>query len=105
MAIDDWLDMMPHTVTLAEFSNRDEYGVMSYGSEADYRARVTYKNVLVRGPDGAEVIARGWVWINGTPDMIPEDKLILPDNTEPPILYVERIADEEGDHHIKIYFG
>lgn len=105
MAIEDFLDLMPHTVSHAELAGRDDYGKPTYGSAVDYQARVTYKNQKVRASDGSEVVARGVVWIGGTPIISTDDQLTLPDGSSPIILSFEQYADEIGAHHTKIFFG
>jgi len=34
-----------------------------------------------------------------------EDKITLPDGDTPKILRVDKMSDESGYHHIKVYFG
>ena len=96
--------MMPHTITHEESSSRNEYGKPNHGSAASYSARVVYKNDLVRADDGAEKVSKGYVWIQGTPSVTPQDRITLPDGTTPTILSVEEFPDEDGSHHVKVYF-
>ena len=96
---------MPHTITHTEFAGRDSYGKRLFGSSVDYSARVSYKPTKVRTTNGQEELARGVVWILGSPTVIPEDKILLPDGTEPTIMAVDVISDEVGSAHTKIYFG
>ncbi len=104
--INDFADCMPHTITHEEFSGRDGYGKSLYGSSANYSARVVYKPTKVRTAEGREQLARGVVWILGAPEeVIPEDRITLPDGTTPTIMAVDIIADEKGDSHTKVYFG
>lgn len=105
MSISDFTDLMPHTVSHSELASRDEYGAPTYGTETDYTARVLYKQQKVVRSDGREVLARGVMWIAGTPTIDPEDRITLPDDSTPVILAVERVPDESGIHHVKVYFG
>ena len=105
MGVSDWSDMFPDTITVKQLSSRDEYGKPTYGSGTDYSGRVVYKNSMVRSREGEEVLAKGHVWLKGTPTIDPEDQLLLPDSTTPPILSTEKYPDEDGDHHVKVYFG
>lgn len=105
MAASDFLDMMPATITHNPLSSRDEYGAPTYTSGSDYRARIVTKDTIVRGHDGAELVSRLQCWIAGTPSISPEDQIVLPDGTSPPIFNVEKFTDETGDHHVKVYFG
>ena len=103
--INDFADCMVHTVTHTEFAGRDSYGKRLFGSSVDYSARVIYKPTKVRTADGQEEIARGVVWLKGSPTVIPEDKILLPDGTEPTIMAVDIMSDETGFSHTKVYFG
>ena len=105
MAVDDWKDMMPHTVTVASLSSTDDYGAPTFGTAVSYSARVVSKPTHVKAADGAEVLARGYLWINGLPTITPTDKITLPDSSTPPILAIDKVPDEDGDHHVKVYFG
>jgi len=66
---------------------------------------IVNKNTLVKDVNGQETLARTVVWLLGTPTITPEDKLVLPDATEPPIINTESFPDDEGDHHTKVYLG
>lgn len=105
MSISDFADMMPHTITLEEFAQRDAYGKPSYGSAVNYSARVSYKSKFIRRADGSEVLAQGEVWILGTPTVTVEDRITLPDGNTPVILMTELLSDELGSHHSKVIFG
>jgi hypothetical protein len=105
MSINDFADMLNQSVTLTEMASRDAYGMPSYGTPASYESRITYKDQLVRDKNGQEVVAKGFVWIQGTPTITPEYQLTLPDNSTPPILTTETYYDDKGAHHVKVYFG
>lgn len=113
MALTDFLDMMPQQVTISPYSSKDDYNAHTYGTAVVYRARVVYKPIRVRTPDGADVVARGVVWLGPHVDtleddvpltMTTRDKLVLPDSTVANILSIDNMPDEDGDHHTKIYF-
>jgi hypothetical protein len=103
--IEDFLDMMPHTVQHAPMVSRDDYGKVTYGTAVPYRSRVVYKNARVRKSDGTEVIARGMVWLSAAVTVNVDDKITLPDASTPPILSWEMYPDDEGFVYTKIYFG
>lgn len=105
MAVDDWKDLLPEEVDVYQLASRDAYGVPAYGSPATYDARVVRKPVRVTDVAGDEVVARGVVWLATTDVIDPEDALELPDGMRPPILRVDRVSDESGVHHVKVYFG
>lgn len=103
--INEWLDLMPHTIIHTPQFSRTDYGKPVYAFPVSYRARVVFEEVNVRGDDGNIVVARGTVWINGTPFVKAEDKITLPDGTSPPVLNSTRYTDDQGIHHTRVYFG
>ena len=104
-SVSDFLDMMPQTVQWAPFVSRSQYGEPTYGDRVPYRARVVYRDRLVRRADGQLVISPVSVWLGAYLDVKVEDKIILPDGTAPEILSVDRIPDENDMHHVKIYLN
>ena len=105
MTVSDWSDLMPETVDVYSIASRDSYGSANYGTAASYSARVLRKPTRVVDVAGDEVMAKGVVWIAATETIDPEDAIELPDGTRPPILRIDRVPDESGDHHLKVYFG
>lgn len=111
--ITEWLDCMPATVTWEAFSNRDDYGKPIYAAGVTYRARVVYKVETLFDDNELETTANGHVWFgpptadltsNVPPAATSEDRITLPDGSQPNILTVERFTDEDGNHHTKVYF-
>lgn len=106
--------MMTQTITWTTGGSLSAYGVPSWGSTGHaMRARITFKHQQVRDNHGNVREARGTIWCvqdsthtNGqsfTPSV--DDRIVLPDNTMPPVLTVETFADESGTHHHKVAFG
>lgn len=105
MSYNDFLDMMPDKVTHYPFTGRDGYGKPSYSSGTEYYARVVEKNTLVRGFDGSEVVAKGMIWLGGLPSIAPEDRITLESGDNITILSIEKYPDENGLHHIKVFYA
>jgi hypothetical protein len=106
MSISDFLELMPHTIQYHVFVGRDSYAKPTYALPTSYRARVLYKQRFVQRPDGSMVLARGFAWLAADSFVSQsEDKLTLPDGSEPPILFAETVPDESGTHHVKIWFS
>jgi len=103
--IDNFKDCMPHEISYSKFNGRDAYGGPSYDAPITYVARITYKPTKVRTSDGREQVARGVIWVGGSPVVALQDKITLPDGTAPPLLTSDRVSDENGDTHTKVYFG
>lgn len=101
-----FLDLLPDTVTVQREVQRTLQGQPIHGTPEPHPARVIYRRRRVRGPRGSNCeIARGECWLPGAAGITTADRLTLPDGTCPPILAVERLADEQGAHHTKVYFG
>jgi hypothetical protein len=105
--IKEFWDCMNDTVVHYTMLSRNEYGQKTYNDGTTYpNCRVVYKHELVRGPDGNEIVAKGVIWfgyyVNINPD---QDKIVLPDGTDPPILMIEKYPDELGSNHTKLFFG
>lgn len=101
----DFLALMPHTVTIQPLTGRDEYSRPTYGPGIQYRARVVGKQKLVRAADGSERVSATTIYVVGVSGISPEDRITLPDGSQPPILAVSRMPDERGDHHEVVYCG
>jgi len=103
---DEFLELMPHEVTVAKVSSRNSYGEVTYGAaSAPIRARVVRKARMVRTDSGDEAVSSAHAWLAGAPGVTTADKVTLPDGTAPPIIAVERYPDEDGDHHELLLFA
>jgi hypothetical protein len=106
VAESDFDDLMPHTVTVNAFSAYSEDGVVSYSTSASsYKARVIEKDALLQLEDGSEKMSRARAYVNSTSAIDPKDKVTLPDGTFPSILRADLIPDEDGAHHVVLWFG
>ena len=106
MAISEWKDLMWQTVVVHPFSERDAYGKPSYGSPTTVNnSRVVYKDFWLRKKDGSEVLAKGIAWLGSSMRITVEDKLVLPDGTQHPVLMSETYPDETEMNHTKVTFG
>ena len=115
--ITEWLDCMPQTVSWERFQDRNDWGKPTYAAAVSHRARVVYQTEFVidqrQGGAELETTANGHVWFGpptsnlgsgNPPSVTAEDRITLPDGTQPNILRVDRFPDEDGDHHVKVYF-
>lgn len=107
MAESGYLDLMPHTITVApRGSTRSMYGVHgTAGTATSYRARVVQAPQWVRDGDGVRLLAAAVAWVYSTSALPRDGVYTLPDGTTPPVLYVAGYPDENGLHHTKVYFG
>jgi hypothetical protein len=99
--------MMPHTVTYYAVASHDQYGKPTHATTGtSYSARVKETNKRVTSRvTGDDVLASHEVWIAGTPTLDVDGKLELPDGSTPKIVSWDRIPDESGSHHVKVYLG
>lgn len=101
----EFLELMTQTVTIAPFSSNNAYGEPSFGTAVSYSARVVNKPKMIRNAQGKEVVSMAQTWLYGSPTVTPDDRITLPDGTQPPILYVAQYPDENGAHHEVVYTG
>ena len=73
-----FLDLMPSSVTVEPFLSSNTFGQASYGPAKTYRAHISNKSVLVRGPEGETIVARGQVWLATSDDIGSKDRVTLP---------------------------
>lgn len=113
MSIDDFNDMMPHTVTVTPSAGTfDEFGAPVLGTPVQYTARVKYQPTRVVGPSGVTITAAGVAWLSTTVEVTLNDRFEYEyDTTVSPSVFreldavaVDFIPDEDGDHHVKVYF-
>lgn len=112
-SINDFLDMMPHTVYISRKTGVNDYNAPTFGSRVSYRARIKYGTKLVRSSRGEVVPVSGEMWL-ATTDFLNEDDQyeFERDTTVSPNSYeilmpvrIDTLPDEDGFHHIKIYFN
>lgn len=105
-----FLELMPITVTVEEVASRNAYGAPTYSTATSHRARIREKMERVFDVDGRENWAKSKVWLapdddGNLPELKTGSRVTLPDGTQPPILAVERVHDEDGVHHVVFWFG
>lgn len=107
MAESAFLDLMPHTITVApRGSTRSVYGVPgTAGAAVSYRARLVQAPQWVRDSNGTRTLAAAVAWISSTAPIPADGVWTLPDGSTPPVLYVVAFPDENGVHHTKVAFG
>lgn len=85
---------------------RGDYGEKKYLSGSTHSARIEYDTRAMTDEDGKEVISNGRCFVDSSVSVKPQDKLILPDGSNPPIIRVFSQPDGSGNiHHKIIYFG
>lgn len=105
MLFSDFSDLCPHSVTIEPFSGLDQYGAKTYGAGITYQARVQGKVRMVKTLTGEEKVSMVTVYLAaGT--VGAQDRITLPSPfspTQPDILDVQHVSDENGQHHTVVY--
>lgn len=104
MALSDFLDCMPSTITREPFVSHDKYGEKTYGAGESIQCRIQEREERVAIASGEEVLARGRVYLGEITGIATVDKVTLPDGTTPEILTVRKVNDEDGPHHEVLLF-
>lgn len=89
--------LMNQAVSLAPRSSIGTGGSISYGSPATYRARIEYKQRMVRTKDGVDKVSTARIFIISSAAPLRTDLLTLPDGTSPEIIDVEPNFGEQGE--------
>jgi hypothetical protein len=87
---------MTQVVTWEPRTGLDEYSRPTYGAATAVRCRVVGRTKLVLDTNGQEVVSTTVVYCDGNPGISPEDRVTLPDGSQPVILRVESYPDETG---------
>lgn len=109
---------MPQTVTLRKFGalSTDGFGARTASTTYSVRARVEQERHLVRDVTGREVVSSTTVYLAPYDSSTGQvaitvdvsDRVVLPSgflvagSSAPPIMAVERLQDDGGDHHIAV---
>lgn len=109
----EFLEMMPHLVTIVPWVEQDFHGNPVYDETKakTYRARVVGKGLALRRREGEENTVIFDVYLDTGNDVVKqEDKVILPDDLvwldqTPEIFSIGRFPDDYGHHHTKIQCG
>lgn len=103
----DFVNLLPHTVTIAPYQGVNTRGEETYGSAITVRAYVDYNTRVIRTVKEVQVVSAASVmvpavWLeDGVVQTITvgsDDRLTLADGTIAPILNVDVNVDEQGVH-------
>jgi len=103
-----FLSLMTSTLKVSTRSAHSFYGEPTFtGSTTSYRARIVEKPGYLRTGESEEIAYRHMAWVRstGATSITASDRVTLPDTSTPPVVGVERFSDEDGPHHVKVYFG
>lgn len=106
MPVSDWFDLMADTVVYEPVASRDGEAKPTYGTSSSYRARVVYKEIRTSNrASGQDAIGAGEVWLGAIIYPNIDDRITLPDGSQPIIINWNVFTDENGPHHTVIIFG
>lgn len=107
MSISDWADLMVQEIVHEPCTGRDQYGAPTYGTATTYSCRISQRFTRVRSisDTGQSVLSSHQVWVNGTFVPSYDDRFTFPNGETPMLLTYEIPYDENGAHHLKLYFG
>ncbi len=95
---------MPHRLLLEAVDSYDQYHRPSYGTVAEFVARVVAKETRTADLEGRERIGTHVAWIapdttGALPTIRPDARVTLPDGAQFTVLAVESYPDETGAPH------
>lgn len=103
--LEDFGDMLPHTVLIAPKTGADRFNHPTYGADTTRKALVVEKVQMVRSHNGEEVVSNTEVYLDGPggASLAPESRITLPSGKTPPILSISTYPDEHGDYVSIVY--
>lgn len=103
----DFLELMVDTLTYEhETGTRDGYAkATGFGAPVTVTCRIVHSTRMVRADTGEEIVSRSHAYLAGAPGIRVNDRITMPDGSQPPVVAVERFPDTDGPHHEVVYFG
>ncbi len=95
------------TILVEPYISSDLLGVRTYGSSVPYKARIKGQHILVKDASGKEVMSTVQAWPDATTGITVRDRFTLPSRFSPQTpecIDVPYLSDENGAHHIKLFF-
>jgi hypothetical protein len=103
---EEFLTMMPSTITVYPFIAFDNYGDPSYGTTgATYRCRLEYDGAVVRDQLGEDVVSNVTAYVASTGLLDPLSNYILPDGSTGIVQSIAAQWDDESIHHHVVHLG
>ena len=97
-------EFLTQTVTHAAATGHDGYGDPTYAPAVPRLAYIEYTVRRMLNAYGEEIISRAQVFLETTPPVAIQDRLILPDGTSQKLQLVSSVHDSDGLlHHYKVY--
>ena len=97
---------MSETVTVYPPSTLDRYGKRSHsGSGTTYTCRVQDERKVTYDDTGKEVVQTGVIYLYGAPVINPASRVVLSDGSEPVLIGVDVVDDQDGPHHTVLMIG
>lgn len=97
--------MMPDTVLIAPFTGMDQYGARTFGPDAPYQARVNNKTHFIHVGTPQQVQAKGTAIMACITPVSVNDRITMPDGSNPLILDVNQENDEVGALYTRLDLG
>jgi len=100
------LDLMPHTIVVQGFDSVNQYGEETYSTgTTSYQALVEEHPQFIRNSYGETVLASHIAYVHST-ERIPVTSMVtLPDGNQPALVRSDVFSDEDGLHHVVLFFG
>lgn len=108
MSVTAWRRLMPYTVIVETCSTMDSYGARTYQSCASYPCAIQGPSKFLHQTTQQERISSQTVYVGSTAPITTQDRITLPSSFEirqPGILQVQRVSDQWGTHHVKVFCG
>lgn len=103
---DEFLTLMPSTISIRAYTSFNQYGEPSYSTSAtSYRAYIQEVPTEITDAFGREIVSRHTIYVASTERIDITSRLVLPDGTDPAIIRSDVMYDEDGIHHVVLFTG
>lgn len=102
----EFLELMPSTISVFAYTGFNFYGEPAYSPTATtYRCYIQEQPTEVLTAFGRNTIASHTVYVASTARIDITAKIVMPDGSEPHLIRSDVMYDEEGIHHVVLFFG
>lgn len=99
----DFEELMDETVLLETVLTRDARSrPLTFAGPVAYPAHIERAEDVITDEAGPVWQRAATIFLGGAPDVTQDDRLTLPDGSQPPIERVTRQRDEDGGHHTAV---